>query len=254
MRAPLHFLLLVLLLLPFVVSCQEPTEDANLSGGDTLIAGPLKVAVLTGGHDFDEPNFRQLLLDLKGEDAELLDIDDFVALPEEERDAYGVVMFYGMEGGEAPEDAAKAAALERLTETGQGIIILHHALLAWDKWSYWDDLVGHGVRHFKYEEGIEMDIEVANAEHPITDGVDPFTITDEGYILQDAERIPSELDDDSELLLTVEHPDAMSEVAWTRTVGESRVFCIALGHDNRGWANPSFQQIMKNGIAWTAGE
>jgi uncharacterized protein len=249
MRTPRYFLLLVLLVLPLLVSCRESTED-----NDTLVAGPLKVAVLTGGHDFDEPTFRQLLLDLKGEDAELLDIDDFVALPEEERDAYGVVMFYGMERGEAPTDEVKKAALERLTETGQGIVILHHAILAWELWPHWDDVVGHGTRNFSYKEGIEMNIEVAGAEHPITTDLEPFMLIDEGYILKDANRVESELNDDSELLLSVDHPEAMSEVAWTRTVGESRVFCIAIGHDDRCWTNTSFQQVMKNAIDWTAGE
>ncbi len=71
---------------------------------------------------------------------------------------------------------------------------------------------------------------------------------DEGYVLK------GDYDGRGAVLLTVEHEDSMDQVAWARQHEKSRVFCLALGHDDQSWSNPGFREILQRGIAWTAGE
>ena len=59
---------------------------------------------------------------------------------------------------------------------------------------------------------------------------------------------------DVEVLLTVDHTDAMKEVAWARESGSCRTVCLALGHDNKAWSNPAFQTVLQNSIRWAAGK
>jgi type 1 glutamine amidotransferase len=84
-------------------------------------------------------------------------------------------------------------------------------------------------------------------DHAITAGLEPFSILDEGYVLH------GQYDGQGAVLLTTEHDDAMEQVAWARQTDESRVLCLALGHDNQSWTNPGFREILRRGIAWCAG-
>lgn len=178
-------------------------------------------------------------------------LEHFASSPEDVRDAYDAVVFYGMDrkvpSDDGPAFAGKPkAAIERLVQQGQGIVIVHHALLAWEEWDLWNQLIGFDVRHFKYKEGLNLNIEVSNDQHAITKGIQPFEIVDEGYILH------GDYDGQGDLLLTVDHENAMKEVAWARQQGECHVFCLALGHDKQAWSNPGFREILAGGITWSA--
>ena len=125
---------------------------------------------------------------------------------------------------------------------------MHHALLAWEKWPFWNDLIGFDNRNFRYKEGLQLKIVVNDATHPITKGVQDFETLDEGYVLHGT------YDDQGTVLLTTEHEDAMPQVAWARQTGDCRVFCLTLGHDHEAWANPSFREILRRGIVWAGAD
>jgi uncharacterized protein len=61
-------------------------------------------------------------------------------------------------------------------------------------------------------------------------------------------------DPKAQVLLTTDHPKNNPEIAWVTTYGNSRVFYLMLGHDNRAWSNPDSPKLVLNGIRWTAGE
>jgi type 1 glutamine amidotransferase len=211
------------------------------------------VAVVTGGHAFDVPNFYRLFRQLPGVDAYPQHIEHFASSPEKVRDSYDAIVFYGMDQGIPEEEGRRAggnpkAAIERLVDQGQGIVVLHHALLAWEKWDLWNQLIGFDNRNFKYKEGLQLKIAVGDESHAITQGMSEFTIVDEGYVLH------GKHDGQGVVLLTTDHDDAMDEVAWARQHGEGRVFCLALGHDNEAWSNTAFREILGRGIAWSAGK
>jgi type 1 glutamine amidotransferase len=224
-----------------------PAPSEVVSDGDLL-----RVAVVTGGHAFDVPNFYRLFRELPGIDAYPQHIEHFASSPQETRDAYDVVVFYGMDQGIPEEEGRRAAgnpraAIERIVAQGQGIVVLHHALLAWEKWDFWNQLIGVDNRNFSYKEGLQLHVAIADGQHAITEGVDDFDIVDEGYVLK------GDYDGEGTVLLTVDHENSMDQVAWAREYLASRVFCIALGHDDQSWRNPGFRQILQRGITWVAG-
>ena len=212
---------------------------------------PVKTAVVTGGHGFDVVNFHHLLQGLEGVRAYVQHMDDFASSPEQERDSYDCVVFYSMLRNE-PSDAGQPgyagnprAALHHLGETEQGILLLHHAILAYRDWPLWSELVGIGDRSFGYHHDQSIQVETADGAHPITRGVASWQMIDETYTMADAGA-------DSEILLTTRHPKSMRTLAWTRTHKNARVFCFQSGHDNQTWENGGFREILRRGIHWTA--
>jgi type 1 glutamine amidotransferase len=213
--------------------------DAGNSG-----ANPLRVAVVTGGHTYDVLNFHRLFRALAGVDAYIQHMEDFVATPEPVRDQYDVVLCYHMLM-QGPPDGPVKAALEHLGVTAQGIVVMHHALLAYPAWPTWSELVGIGDRRFGFHYNQRIQVQVARSPHPIIQGLQSWEMTDETYTMADAGA-------GSEVLLTVDHPNSMKTIGWTRQFKQSRVFCLESGHDNQAWSNAHFREILKRGIHWSA--
>ena len=216
-----------------------------------MSAQDITLAVVTGGHSYEVPSFHRLFRSLDGIETCVQSMDDFASSSEAVRDGYDVVLFYIMLM-EGPSDeglpwyAGKPkTALEHLGETTQGILVLHHALLAYPKWPLWADLVGIADPSFGYYIGEQVHVGVANADHPVTRGIEPWDMVDETYTMADAGP-------DSDILLTIDHPKSMKTIAWTRQFKRSRVFCFQSGHDDRTWANASFREVLRRGIHWCA--
>ena len=211
----------------------------------------VKTAVITGGHSFDVLGLHKLFRGLAGVDAYIQHMDDFAASSEAVRDGYDMVLFYFfLQEGPTDEGLPRYAgkpktALEHLGETEQGIVVLHHALLAYREWPVWSEIVGVRERGFGYYPHQQIRIEVANTEHYITQGLSDWEMIDETYTMADA-------GEGSETLLTTTHPKSMSTLAWTRTHKNARVFCFESGHDNETFVNPTFQTVLTRGIRWAA--
>ena len=210
------------------------------------------VAVITGYHSFDVVDFHELFRGLEGVRAYTQHLELFAASPEAVRDSYDVVLFF-FAPVETPHDeglpwwAGKPrAAVEHLGETEQGIIVLHHAVLAYLDWPVWGEIVGIPDRSHGYHPGQTIRVDIANPEHPITKGLTAWEIVDETYTVQDA-------GEGSDILLTVDHPKSIRTVAWTRRYRKARVFVNVLGHDNEAWSEPNFAEVLARGIRWAAG-
>lgn len=215
------------------------------------MAENIKTAVITGGHSFDVLGFHALFRGLAGIDTYIQHIDDFAASEEAVRDSYDVVLFYFfIQAGPADEGQPWYAghpktALEHLGETAQGIVVMHHGLLAYRDWPVWGEIVGIQDRSFTYAHGQKVPVSIAQPDHPITQGLSDWEMIDETYAMADAGA-------GSEILLTTTHPKSMRTLAWTRIYKNARVFCTASGHDNQTYANPMFQTVLARGIRWAA--
>ena len=214
-------------------------------------SAPLRVAVITGGHSYDVPNFHALFRALPGVDALIQHLDDFASSPQEVRDAYAVLLFYFMPVN-APLDEGREwfqgkprEALERIGRTRQGVVLLHHSLVAHRDWPFWSQISGVKWGEFDYHIGENVPVEIASPNHPVTRGLKPFEIIDETYEMAGAGT-------GSEVLLATSHPKSMRTLAWTRKHENARIFCLQLGHDDRAWKNEDFREVLRRGIAWTA--
>jgi trehalose utilization protein len=205
----------------------------------------IRTAVITGNHPFDVPAFHTMLRALPQVDFYLQDLANLVADTQGVLSQYDVLLFYSFHQP-TPEGKARAT-LERLGTTEQGIVVLHHALLAFPEWPLWSKLCDVRDRAtFSYYHGQTLDLTVADPTHPITEGMASWRMVDETYLMEDAGK-------DSHVLLTTDHPKSMRTIAWTRQVGQARVLCTASGHDHQTYADPHFRRFLARGIHWAAG-
>ena len=222
---------------------------------------PLTVAVITGGHSYDVINFHKFFQSLHGVEAYIQHLDDFATAKQRVRDSYDVLLFYIMMM-DGPTDEGLPGfrgkprkALERLGATEQGIVVLHHGLLAYPQWSVWHELVGIPDRTLAgYEHDQTLRVQIADPHHPITQGLSDWTMVDETYDMADAAAdAAADALANNHILLTVDQPHSMHTVAWTRHYQRSRVFCLQSGHNNQTWVDPNFKAVLERGLAWSCG-
>jgi uncharacterized protein len=210
---------------------------------------PLKVAVIEGWHPFDVIGFNKLFRSIDGIDAYHQSVDNWAVDAAEMRLKYDVLVFYNMNPKFEPEYFAPAIE-KAVNELGrpekQGIVVLHHALLAYAENETWSKLVGIQNRKFWFYNEQTYPMEIANPEHPIVRGIDGWDMFDETYTMDSP-------DETSELILTTSYQPSMRAIAWTRRHGNAPVFCFQCGHDARSWEIPQFKEILTRGIRWTAG-
>ncbi len=209
----------------------------------------IKTAVVTGQHPFDVPAFHALFRSMPEIDFYPQHLDDFVADDAKVRKLYDAVVFYNFHQ-ETPGDDQKAVrqAIEQLGEVKQGIVVLHHAILAYRQWPVWSELCGFYARGFGYDHDQTVHVEIANRAHPITQGLADWDMIDETYSMDSPKA-----EDGNDILLTVTHPLSMKVIGWTRQHKNARVFCFQSGHDGQTFANPGFHTVLSRGIQWAAG-
>lgn len=210
---------------------------------------PLMVALITGNHDFEVPEFIRLFRGMPGIDFYPQALENFVADLSGVRQRYDVLVFYNMHA-EPPNPKAKAL-IESLGESSQGLVFLHHGLLAYRTWDVMGEILGLPDRSFNfspgYSGGEKVRVEIADANHPVTRGLTTWTMTDETYGMASAGP-------GSHVLLTTDNPKSMKTLAWTRTYKNARVFAFASGHGKETFQDPNFQTVLHRGIVWAAGK
>lgn len=81
-------------------------------------------------------------------------------------------------------------------------------------------------------------------DHPVTAGVEPFTVRDEHYEIK-------LLAEDIELLLQSESATGGKQTAgYVRTLGKGRLCVLTPGHILTVWQNPMFRKLLVNAINW----
>jgi type 1 glutamine amidotransferase len=211
----------------------------------------VKLLIVTGGHGFQAAPFYKMFADDAGlaftaaaqdKAAEVYDRPDLLS--------YDAVLLY-----DAPSeitDAQKAAFLS-LFENGIGVVVLHHALLSYQKWPVYERAAGgkylldverNGERltpESTYEPSVEIPVHVAATGHPVIAGLQDFTLKDELYH-------GVRLRPDVRPLLTT----GSETLAWTRLEGRSRVVGTVLGHGPSAYEDPRFLVFLRQAIRWVA--
>jgi type 1 glutamine amidotransferase len=143
-----------------------------------------------------------------------------------------------------------------LFDKGTGLVVLHHALVSYQHWPEYEQIIGgrypeadgkSGVVTLEvgYEHDVEIPVVIVAKDHPVTAGLNDFTIHDEiywGFRVQP----------DVAVLLTTTHLKSGKPLAWARNQGKSRVVFIQLGHGPEAFVNPNYRQLLAQSIRWTA--
>lgn len=232
------------------------TRRSFLAGTTTTpiaaqLSAPLRLLVLTGGHGFEEEAFFQIFRDLKRirfTHAEFRKGAESKLAPEAALE-YDAMLFYDMNQDAEPHWTSWMQLLQK----GMPSVFLHHALGSYAKVPAYLDVVGGRARFtlkaipgeistfFAHDQ--DMHIRIADPSHPITQGMEDFTIHDEcyrGYYVRP----------DAHILLTTEHPKNNHEVAWTYQFGNSAIVYLQLGHDSVAYKNPNFRVLIERSIWW----
>ena len=152
---------------------------------------------------------------------------------------YDAVLLYGnwAQMGTLPDDQLQA--LLQYVERGGGFVPVHCASACWGRSPAFVRLVGG---RFKEHGGEEFMVQ-NTAEHPVLRDLPGFTAWDETYV-----------HDEHGSDRTVLQTRAGEPWTWVRTQGKGRVFYTAAGHDHRVWDRPEYQQLLRNGLLWAAGD
>lgn len=219
--------------------------------GNFYLLDRIKTALVTGRHPYDVPGLYSVFKSIPEIDFYPQHLEDFISDTSKAYSQYDVIVFYNFHQ-ETPGneqnwwDKGTKNVLEHLGETQQGILLLHHSILAFPKWDFWAELCGIKDRKFGYYVEQNIKIEIANADHPITKGLNSWEMVDETYTMNNA-------GDECEVLLTTDHPKSMKTIAWTKQYKNARVLCFQSGHDNQAYANQNFRKFISRGIKWLAG-
>jgi type 1 glutamine amidotransferase len=248
MRALLAVALLSLLSLPRPVAAGEPPAPT---------ASPIRVLVMTGGHAFEKEPFFKLFQnnpDITYKAAEAP--RDYALLRPDAAKNFDVLVLYTYN---RPITEQAKADLVACLEAGKGLVILHHAIATYPDWpEYWKIL---GARYYlksnvvdgvfkprsAWKEGVPIKVHIADANHPVTHGLQDFEIHDETYKLFDVSK-------DCHPLLSTEQPLSNPVIAWSKTYAKARVVYIQSGHDHTAYENPNYVQLLRQALRWTAGK
>jgi type 1 glutamine amidotransferase len=232
---------------------------ALLCSSLVLISSPaqaaekLNVLVVTGGHPFEKGPFFELFKTntaLACQFVEHPNVDPSFATSNK----YDAIVLYDY--NQDISDAGKTNFLAQL-KAGTGLVILHHAIVAFPRWDEYRNILGahyymaktnlNGVEKPRsaYKHGVDFTIKVADPNHPVTRGVQDYQIHDETYNLFDVYE-------DCHPLLTTDEPLSNKVIGWAKTYGNARVFFMQSGHDHFAFYNPAFQRVLDQAIRWTA--
>lgn len=222
--------------------------------GITMFASrPVRILVVTGGHDYKVEQFNQMLSSLAPEITyEVAELPGaFDRFLPENRSEYDVVVFYHMWQKITEE---QAGTLADCISKGKPLVALHHSICAFDDWpEYWNMIGGkyfHKETTFKgkvyqpcsYIHDLHFRVKVVD-DHPVTKGVDDFDIFDETYLGYYIEEGVTPL-------LTTDEPSSTPVIGWAKKYGKARVVVLQSGHDAPTFENPAFRKLLKQSIEW----
>jgi type 1 glutamine amidotransferase len=237
------FLMVALL---FVSGCTTVTESSS----------KIKVLVVTGGHGFEQESFFRMFSDNEAITftADAHAKTNATAYEREDFLTYDVVVFYDMMRNITEHQKEQ---FKGLIARGKGLVILHHALVAYSDWPDYERILGGRYTEpnpqkpgtvtdavgWKHDE--EVPVVIVATNHPITAGLKDFTIHDEIYW---GYRVSK----DSIPLITTTHPKSGKPLGWYRKEGKSRVVYLQLGHGPEAFADANYRKLLAQSIRWTA--
>ena len=172
----------------------------------------------------------------------------------ENLERYAAVMFYT--SGELPMSGAQKAALLQFVRSGRGFLGVHSAMDTFYAWPDYLELVGGYFNGHPWHQTVT--IEVVDPGNPLVTFLgNSLQIEDEIYQISDFDyrgsHVLLRLDPSSvDISKTGVHQRFFGwPLAWTRSYGQGRVFCTALGHGASVWQDPRYQRILTNAILWS---
>ena len=140
---------------------------------------------------------------------------------------------------------ADVEAINRFVENGKSLIGIHNAA---DTFTDDPDFIAMLGGRFKHHpEQLDIDVEILDRDHVVTNGLKDFRVHDELYLFNDFH--PEKV----HLLAQTRSCDDNGPVpiCWMRLHGKGRVFYLSLGHNPSVIADQKWQELFINGVKWS---
>jgi uncharacterized protein len=215
---------------------------------------PIRILVITGGHDYNKEKFNQMLGSL-GENI-TYQVNELPGAYEmfkpANRDKYDVLVFYHMWQKISDEEAKVFADC---ISQGKPLVVLHHSICAYDDWPEYINIIGGKYFHkpttvngkvyqpCSYIHDLNFKVRIVDQKHPVTKDIADFDIFDETYK-------GFYVSDDAKPLLTTDESSSTPVIGWTKKYGKAQVVTIQSGHDVDTYENPNFRKLLSQSIKW----
>ncbi len=179
-------------------------------------------------------------------------VEDPNALASPKLKDWDVVVIHFMDWEKPGPGPEARENLKRFVEGGKGLVLTHFACGAWDgnEWPEFKNLAGRvwNPKLRGHDPHGKFKVEIADPEHPITKGMEPFETLDELYTCLDGDAPIHIVAKSTSVVDKKDYP-----MAFVLNYGRGRVFHSPLGHDARAYEAPGVGELMRRGCAWAAG-
>ncbi|MFL5735592.1 MAG: ThuA domain-containing protein [Chloroflexia bacterium] len=206
---------------------------------------PVRVLVLCGDYWHPPRNAREGLAPLGADDFVFDWIEDAHEWPAERMAGYPVIVLAKSNNASSVDRTPWVtpeveSAFRDYVQRGGGLLVVHSGSSEYSEAPVLRGLLG-GV-FASHPRQCPVTVQPV-AAHPVTAGVDPFTVFDEHYFM--------EMDDTgAEVSLTTTSEHGAQPGGWTRTEGEGRVCLLTPGHNLEVWLHPCYQTLLRNALRW----
>ena len=167
---------------------------------------------------------------------------------------YDVIVLHFMNWEVPGPGPAARENLKRYVQNGGGVMLTHFACGAWyGEWPEFKNLAGRawfgpaGGR--QHDPRGKFTVDIADKEHPITNGLEAFETDDELYTCLTGDAPIHIVATAKSKADSKDYP-----MAFVLSYGQGRVFHTVLGHDVRAYTiTPGVGELMRRGCAWAAG-
>jgi type 1 glutamine amidotransferase len=221
----------------------EPSEPAS---------APLHVVLLTGGHGYQRAAYLDMFAGMPGLRLTHVEHRGPTANGWEHPSLEGcdAVLLYDLQQHITEEQRAR---LLGLLARGAGLVVTHHALVSFQSWPEYERIIGG--RYVERAEGaalgssyrldVDVPVRIADGAHPVTSGLQGFTLRDEIYI---GFRVSPEV----KPLLVTSQPESGNPIAWTRSEGGARIVYLQPGHGPETYGSPEYRRLLLNSLRFVA--
>ena len=163
---------------------------------------------------------------------------------------YDVVVLHYM-NWKSPDPGDEARAnLAKYVAGGKGLVLVHFACGAFQGWPEFARIAGRiwNPKLRGHDPRGPFTVVIADAEHPITKGLQPFGTDDELYTCLEGDK-------DIHVVVTATSKIDKKEypIAFVNQYGKGRVFHCVLGHDVKALSFDAVEELYRRGTAWAAG-
>lgn len=222
-------------------------------------ASPLQVLILSGQNNHDWEKTTPVLKEILQEDglAEVQVTESPQTLTSDDLIDVDIIVSnwnsFGNKEGIKPvtewPEITRQAYVE-FVRNGGGHVVVHAGSASFYDWedyhsiclATWRDGTGHKAIH-------NFAVRITERDHPITDGMETFTITDELWFRPAIQPGAQVLAESFSKTTGNWEPTAL-----VGQFGKGRCFTLLLGDNVQGLSSPHFQALLRRGVAWTGKE